>query len=279
MNQTPFPFQPSRFATLRTTTPVPVSWETIISELAGPHHKGPTQLYRQTIADLRQAEQIVRSLVERESIEYREHSHNDYICRCLYWMNRFDISREEAENWALTAFADYDAVSICATVKSCYALTSEHATRQLKEFKPHSSSGCPSRQASVETKERFVDGYMDIRRNQLTQQAEVKLKDDNQWLRMTDTIKNSLWHAMQKAGIHTDLFHLRTLLSSDFVKDFHAHRLSGLFAFLEAKAAQIRSILPGFTPSFTLINSSRRYSLMGEKTNLVKVNINGTQTI
>ncbi len=46
----------------------------------------------------------------------------------------------------------------------------------------------------------------------------------------------------------------------------------------EAKASQIRSIIPGFTPSFTLINGSRRYSLMGEKTNLVKVNINGTQT-
>lgn len=394
MNQAPSPFQPSRFATLRTTTPVPVSWETIISELTGPHHEGPTRLYRQTIADLRQAEQIndnqllqklkkdkdrikqnqpafaasvsfnggrtsahitgysgfimvdiddipperfaetfrlvkkdphtflahttisgtgirvfariektvtkqhfplawqtvnehyahltgicydpkcknatrmsvichapdtlyrpdalpfplpdekgekrvkkagrpprscsasqaeqtVRSLVEREGIAYREHSHNDYICRSLYWMNRFGVSREEAENWALTAFADYDAASVCATVKSCYALTSEHATRQLKEFKPRSSGGRPSRQASVETMERFVDGYMDIRRNRLTQQAEVKLKGDSQWLRMTDTIENSLWRAMQKAGIHTDLFHLRTLLSSDFVKDFH----------------------------------------------------------
>lgn len=51
MNQAPSPFQPSRFATLRTTTPVPVSWETIISELTGPHHEGPTRLYRQTIAD------------------------------------------------------------------------------------------------------------------------------------------------------------------------------------------------------------------------------------
>ena len=394
MNQAPSPFQPSRFATLRTTTPVPVSWETIISKLTGPHHEGPTRLYRQTIADLRQAEQTndnqllqklkkdkdrikqnqpafaasvsfnggrtsahitgysgfimvdiddipperfaetfrlvkedphtflvhttisgtgirvfarmektvtkqhfplawqtvnehyahltgicydpkcknatrmsvichapdtlyrpdalpfplpdekgekrvkkagrpprscsasqaeqtVRSLVEREGIAYREHSHNDYICRSLYWMNRFGVSREEAENWALTAFADYDAASVCATVKSCYALTSEHATRQLKEFKPHSSDGRPSRQASVETMERFVDGYMDIRRNRLTQQAEVKLKGDSQWLRMTDTIENSLWRAMQKAGIHTDLFHLRTLLSSDFVKDFH----------------------------------------------------------
>ena len=45
----------------------------------------------------------------------------------------------------------------------------------------------------------------------------------------------------------------------------------------EAKATQIRSIIPGFTPSFTRTNGSRRYSLLGEKTSLVKVNINGAQ--
>lgn len=45
----------------------------------------------------------------------------------------------------------------------------------------------------------------------------------------------------------------------------------------EAKASQIRSIIPGFTPSFTRINGSRRYSLLGEKTSLVKVNLNGIQ--
>ena len=57
MNQTSFPFQPSRFASLRATTPVPVSWETIVNELTGPFHKAQTELYRQTIARLHQAEQ------------------------------------------------------------------------------------------------------------------------------------------------------------------------------------------------------------------------------
>lgn len=45
----------------------------------------------------------------------------------------------------------------------------------------------------------------------------------------------------------------------------------------EMKATQIRSIVPGFTPSYTILNGTRRYSLLGEKTTLVKVNINGTQ--
>ena len=45
MNQTSFPFQPSRFASLRATTPVPVSWETIVNELTGPFHKAQTELY------------------------------------------------------------------------------------------------------------------------------------------------------------------------------------------------------------------------------------------
>ena len=52
MIQNTIPFQPSRFASLRATTPVPVSWETIVNELTGPFHKVQTELYRQTIARL-----------------------------------------------------------------------------------------------------------------------------------------------------------------------------------------------------------------------------------
>ena len=57
MIQNTIPFQPSRFASLRATTPVPVSWETIVNELTGPFHKVQTELYRQTIARFHQAEQ------------------------------------------------------------------------------------------------------------------------------------------------------------------------------------------------------------------------------
>lgn len=44
----------------------------------------------------------------------------------------------------------------------------------------------------------------------------------------------------------------------------------------EVKASLIKAILPGFLPAFTIINGSHRYSLLSEKTTLVKVNLNGT---
>lgn len=43
----------------------------------------------------------------------------------------------------------------------------------------------------------------------------------------------------------------------------------------EVKASHIKSIVPGFTPSYTILNGARRYSLLSEKTALVKVNLNG----
>ena len=50
--------------------------------------------------------------------------------------------------------------------------------------------------------EHFINGYMEIRRNRLTQQAEIRLQGSSEWQRMTDTIENSLWRAMQKEGIN-----------------------------------------------------------------------------
>lgn len=396
MIQNTIPFQPSRFASLRATTPVPVSWETIVNELTGPFHKAQTELYRQTIARLHQAEQdndnlllpklkaekeqikqtqpafiasvsltggrtsahvtgysgfimvdiddippgqfteilvrikadphtflahttisgvgirvfvrmenaatkhdfllawktvneyyvhlsgigydfkcknptrmsvichdpdtlyrpdalcfplpdeqtgkqaskvekrgrkpsvsraalTVRRLVEQEGIAYEAHSHNDYICRCLYWMNRFGIPEKEATAWALDTFADYDAASVRSTAKSCYALTAEHATQKLRKFEQTVAGGTTRARgcASVEEMERFIDGYMEIRRNRLTQQAEIRLQGSSEWQRMTDTIENSLWRAMQKEGINADLSRLHTLLTSDFVPEYH----------------------------------------------------------
>lgn len=164
----------------------------------------------------------VRRLVEQEGIAYEAHSHNDYICRCLYWMNRFGIPEQEATAWALDTFADYDAATVRSTAKSCYALTAEHATQKLRKFERAASGETRTRNyASVEEMEHFIDGYMEIRRNRLTQQAEVRLQGGEEWQRITDTIENSLWRAMQKEGINADISRLRTLLTSDFVPEYH----------------------------------------------------------
>lgn len=43
----------------------------------------------------------------------------------------------------------------------------------------------------------------------------------------------------------------------------------------EVKASMIKAVVPGFSPSYTILNGSRRYSLLGEKTQLMKVSLNG----
>ena len=88
---------------------------------AGKKHRG-----RKTSAA--RAENTVRRLVEEEGVHYAAGSHNDYISRCLYLMNRFGVPEAEAEVWAVELFADYDTASVRSTAKSCYALTAEHAT-------------------------------------------------------------------------------------------------------------------------------------------------------
>lgn len=177
------------------------------------------------------AAKTARRLVEEEGAAYEAGRHNDYIARCLYWMNRFGVSLEEATAWALEAFADYDPAAVRATARSCYALTAEHATRRVGELERRPNEGGKRAYATVEEMERYVEGYMEIRRNRLTQQAEVRLLEgDGEWQRMTDTIENSLWRAMQKDSLNADLFRLRTLLTSDFVEDYHplADYLDGL---------------------------------------------------
>ena len=121
----------------------------------------------------------VRRLVEDDGILYAPGSHNAYICRCLYWMNRFGVSEADAEVWALSEFADYDAAehSVAATVRSCYAQTAEHATCRLARYarartSKDKSGGGGSRapRVSVGQMEDFIGRWCQLRRNLLIHQ-------------------------------------------------------------------------------------------------------------
>ena len=179
----------------------------------------------------------VRRLVEDDGIRYEPGSHNAYVSRCLYWMNRFGVTEADAEAWALAEFADYDAAehSVSATVRSCYALTAEHATCRLARYarartSSNSSPGTRAPRAprvSVEQMEQFIGRWCRLRRNLLIHQLEVCLLGEAgedasaSWQLMTDALENSLWRAMQHDGLDVDLFRLRTLLQSDFVPTYH----------------------------------------------------------
>ena len=178
----------------------------------------------------------VRRLVEEDGIGYAPGSHNAYISRCLYWMNRFGVDRDDAEAWALGEFADYDAAehSVAATVRSCYAQTDEHATCRISHYlRVRNAAGSPggtrASRASVEQMETFIGHWCRLRRNLLIHQLEVCLSEGTGgeepcWQPMTDALENSLWRAMQHEGLDVDLFRLRTLLQSDFVPSYHPLR-------------------------------------------------------
>ena len=74
--------------------------------------------------------------------------------------------------------------------------------------------------------ERFIGGSMQLRMNQLTHQLEHRpvtegIPAPDGWAPMTDTVENSLWCSMRRDGLEADLFHLRTLLLSDFAPRYH----------------------------------------------------------
>ncbi|MCM1109251.1 MAG: hypothetical protein NC388_09440 [Clostridium sp.] len=185
---------------------------------------------------------VVRRLVEDEGIRYVAGSHNAYVCRCLYWMNRFGVSRTDALEWALTAFADYEAAehSVEATVRSCYALTAEHATCHLSRYRKRTQeTAARTPRTTVEQMERFIASWGMLRRNMLTSQTEVRLLPADtdgsggqpsagagrkDWQPLDDTLENSLWCSMQRAGLNADLNAMRTLIQSDFTPDFHPLR-------------------------------------------------------
>ena len=96
---------------------------------------------------------------------------------------------------------------------------------KLSDVSPRNGNG-RQRKATVEEMERFIGGSMQLRMNQLTHQLEHRpvtngIPAPDGWAPMTDTVENSLWCSMRRDGLEADLFHLRTLLLSDFAPRYH----------------------------------------------------------
>lgn len=175
------------------------------------------------------AASTVRRLVEEAGGRYEPHRHNDYISRCLYWMNRFGIPQAEAEQWALAEFADYEADthSVSSIVNSCYALTDEHGAESLSRYRisrDRTAAADRPAKATVEEMENYLNTRVELRMNAMTRHLEYRMKpvtDDVDWQPMADQVENTLWCDMQRAGLNVDIRQMRTLLLSNYVKDYH----------------------------------------------------------
>lgn len=177
----------------------------------------------------RRCEKTVLQLLEKEECRYEEGNRNRFICRCLYLMNRFGVKEEDAQQWALKHFRDYDDLhhNVAGVVRSVYQKVDEHATLSLDEFrKTDGKEGRRTRSASIGEVEEFVRSQCDLRYNDLAHILELRWKEGegSEWIRVSDREENTLWCIMQRHGVEYDMGRLRQLLYSDFVPHFNPLR-------------------------------------------------------
>jgi hypothetical protein len=161
--------------------------------------------------------------LNRENIVYTEHSRNEYIMRMGYLLNAFGVSQDEATEWAIGRFTDYDG-DIVSIFRSCYLNTDEHGTRKLSCRKGKDTTG-NDKFATVEEIETFLDTQAKFRHNTITGKCEVLKsdagKDDGRYVEIDDRFVNSLWCRMSKDTKAARIGDIRNVLSSEYVKLFN----------------------------------------------------------
>lgn len=179
------------------------------------------------------AAKMARTLVEKEGITYGSGTHNDYVSRVLYWMNRFGIAQQAAQEWAQSEFADYNADNghpIKAMTKSIYTT---HAD-QFNTCRPQAYAEQKTVKATIGELEAYISDHYRMRRNVFTQTVEyIAVKKDTAdntnhatkpWTDLDDNSENSIWCAMLRDGLKVTMQTLHSLIMSDFVKDYHPLR-------------------------------------------------------
>ena len=185
-----------------------------VSKVRRRRSKGPAS----TAAD---AGKVARRLVEGEGVAYAEGSRNDYVSRCIYWMNRFGVKHDDTLQWALAEFEDYDTANhhaVAGIVKSVYhAHADEFHTCRAKAYDTEGAKRC---RANLREVEAWLNARHRFRRNMLSHTLEFS-DDGKVFAPLDDTVENTLWCDMQRAGINVDMMTLRTLLQSSFIPEFH----------------------------------------------------------
>ncbi len=169
----------------------------------------------------------VRRMVEAQGIRYEPHSHNDYICRVGYEMNRQGVTEKDCREWAVEEFAEYATTDdVPAIIRSCYRKTDEHATRTPRRS---------NRATVADIQQFFTDNNVCIRYNVVTRKREILIDDnadgDENWRELESKHVNSLYCRLcLTTGLTSHPNELYNIIESDFYPEYHPLRdyVSGL---------------------------------------------------
>lgn len=169
--------------------------------------------------------------LQNEGIAYEPHRRNEYIMRTGYLLNAYGISLQDATEYAVGQFTDYDG-DVAGIIRSCYQRTDEHNTLPLPE-----TNYVKERYADVTEIESFLGSQATFRQNVITGQCEVAFGNDsgntdatpaptatNGYVPLTDRDVNTLWSRMNKEVKLVRLNDIYNVLHSEYVPSFNPFR-------------------------------------------------------
>lgn len=153
---------------------------------------------------------------------YAQGSHNDFVMRVGYMLNKFGFDRSVAVEWAVRTFPDYDATE--SVITACYNRTEEFGTmwrRRPPSACARQAADTPT--ASVDDIKRFLDENVKLRFNVILMQAEYYHEESGRWQPVTDRLVNSLWSRMS-AVCRVNVSDMFRVIESDYSPPFHPMR-------------------------------------------------------
>lgn len=173
----------------------------------------PTKRAEATASD---AEPVVLQLLEEGGKTYAEGHYNEYVSAALYLMNHYGVPENEALEWAVERFPDYESTKLRSITHSIYLHTDEHGIWKLSsaggEKKSHS--------ATPFEVEQFISTQAKVRNNVVTDRREICLEGERSFRDITDRDENTLWVRACKAGINTSPRTVQMVLNSEYVDNY-----------------------------------------------------------
>lgn len=163
-----------------------------------------------------QVEAVIFQFLENEGKTYTEGNYNDYVSSALYLMNRFGVDLEEAHEWAVEQFPDYQASQLESIVRSVYQHTEEHGTLKLPKGKKDDFQF-----ATIPELEEYLSTQAEFRNNVITEQREIRLDDETTFRDISDRDENTLWARANTAGVHSGPGAIQMILNSEYVHNFN----------------------------------------------------------
>ena len=149
---------------------------------------------------------------------YAEGNRNNYVHLFAANCNRLGVAKEEVVKYACKTFADLPGEECLQAVDSAYMHTEEHGAGKTS-LRVHRGD------SFVVQIQEFLTGSFKLRRNIVRRTVEYRsLTKHDAYQSVTDYWENSVWCALQKAGVFCRVSDLRSVIHSDFSPEYNPFR-------------------------------------------------------